>query len=87
MSAEALTDKYIATMEKNLKNMRRTQGSIIISETCVNDLVGYVEAYLADAKYFRSQKHFETSLTSIAYSEGFLDALILVGAIKVASAQ
>jgi len=87
MSAEALTDKYIATMEKMLKNMHRTQGSIIISETCVNDLVGYVEAYLADAKYFRSQKHFETSLTSIAYSEGLLDALILVGAIKVASAQ
>lgn len=87
MSAEALTDKYIATMEKNMKNMHRTQGSIIISETCANDLMGYVETYLADAKYFRSQKHFETSLTSVAYCEGLLDALVLIGAIKVASAQ
>jgi hypothetical protein len=82
MSAEELTSKYIAAMEKTLKTIEKTRGTITVSETCVNEAIGYVEAYLADAKYFREQKKFETSLTSIAYCEGLLDALKLIGAIR-----
>jgi hypothetical protein len=85
MSAEALTEKYIAAMEETLKTLQRTRGSITVTEECVNEVVGYVEAYLADAKYFRAQKRFETGLTSIAYCEGLLDALKLFGAVKNAS--
>ncbi len=86
MSAEVLTDKYIASMETNLKTLQRTRGTITVNEICVNELFGYVEAYLSDAKYFRAQKHFETSLTSIAYCEGLLDALKIIGAIKIVAA-
>ena len=86
MSAEDLTDKYIASMEKTMKATQRVPGAITVNETCLNELVGYVKAYLADAKYFRAQRHFETSLTSIAYCEGLLDALKLIGAVKMASA-
>jgi len=44
--------------------------------------VGYVTTYLEDAKYYKAQKRFETSLTSVAYCEGLLDALNLLGAVK-----
>jgi len=37
---------------------------------------------LKDAKYYKDEKKFETSLTSIAYCEGLLDALRLLGVVK-----
>jgi hypothetical protein len=83
MSAQALAEKYIAAMEKTVKEMKRQNGALTISEACVDELLGYVTAYLQDAKYFLDQKKFETSLTSIAYCEGLLDALKLIGAVKV----
>ncbi len=87
MSAEALTAKYISAMEKTVKTLQRIPGAISVTELCVDELLGYVNAYLADAKYFREQRHFETSLTSIAYCEGLLDALKLIGAVKTESAS
>ncbi len=86
MNAEALTAKYIPAMEKTVKAMQRIPGTVNVTEACVDELLGYVNAYLADAKYFREQERFETSLTSIAYCEGLLDALKLIGAIKTENA-
>jgi hypothetical protein len=83
MNAEELTTKYIEVMEKTVKNMQRTKGTITITETCADEIVNYVTAYLKDAKYYRDQKKFETSLTSIAYCEGLLDALKLIGAVAI----
>ena len=82
MSLEALTTKYISATEKVLKEMQRTEGSITVAEERVDDILGYVTAYLEDAKYYKAQKRFETSLTSVAYCEGLLDALRLLGAVK-----
>ena len=82
MSLEALASKYIVSTEKVLKEMQRVQGAITVNEECVNSIIGHVTAYLADAKYYKAQKRFETSLTSIAYCEGLLDALKLLGAVK-----
>jgi len=82
MSLEALATKYIVSAEKVLKEMQRTEGSINVTEECVDTILGYVTAYLEDAKYYKAQKRFETSLTSIAYCEGLLDALKLLGAVK-----
>ncbi|NLE05491.1 MAG: DUF357 domain-containing protein [Crenarchaeota archaeon] len=82
MSAEELTAKYILAMEKVLSQIQKTKGPITISEECINEVFNYVHSYLADAKYFQSQKKHETSLVSIAYCEGLLDALKLIGAAK-----
>jgi len=82
MSLEALVLKYIFSTEKVLKEMQRVQGTITVNEKCVNRIVEQVTAYLADAKYYKAQKKFETSLTSIAYCEGLLDALKMLGAVK-----
>jgi hypothetical protein len=82
MSLDRLTSKYIVSAEKVLKEMQRAKGSITINEEGIDNIVGYVKAYLADAKYYKAKKRFETSLTSIAYCEGLLDALKLLGAVK-----
>lgn len=82
MSLEALVSKYIASTEKVLKEMQQTEGSISVAEERVDNILGYVTAYLEDAKYYKAQKRFETSLTSVAYCEGLLDALRLLGAVK-----
>jgi len=82
MSLEALVSQYIVITEKVLKEMQRTEGLINVAEECINNILGYVTAYLEDAKYYKAQKKFETSLTSVAYCEGLLDALRLLGAVK-----
>jgi FAD synthetase len=82
MSLEALVTKYIISAEKVMNELQRTAGLINVSEACVDDVLGYVKAYLEDAKYYKAQEKFETSLTSVAYSEGLLDALRLLGAVK-----
>jgi len=82
MSLEALVSKYIASTEKVLKEMQRTKGSTSVAEERIDNILGYVMAYLEDAKYYKDQKKFETSLTSVAYCEGLLDALRLLGAVK-----
>ena len=82
MSVEALTSKYIVSAEKVLKEMQRVQGGVAVNEEGVESILEYARAYLEDAKYYKAQKKFETSLTSIAYCEGLLDALRLLGAVK-----
>lgn len=82
MTAEELTNKYINTMDKVLSKMQQTKGPINVNNRVIDEVVSYVRAYLEDAKHFREQKKFETSLTAIAYCEGLLDALKLIGAVK-----
>jgi FAD synthetase len=62
--------------------MKRTQTPISLSEETVADVLRWATDYLEDAKYYKAQGKFETSLTSIAYCEGLLDALRLVGAVE-----
>ena len=82
MTLEALTEKYIASTEKVMKELQQTQNAVTITPENVNNILSYVTNYLEDAKYYKAQKNFETSLTSIAYCEGLLDALKLLGAVK-----
>ncbi len=82
MTLEALTSKYIASAEKVLDTMAKVQGSFTPDDRKVEEVVQWARAYLADAKYYKAQKRLETSLTSVAYCEGLLDALRLLGAVK-----
>lgn len=82
MSAEELATKYISSAEKVLAEMQQTRETLTVNEEQVKSILEYVEAYVKDAKYYKEQKRFETSLTSIAYCEGLLDALKLLGAVK-----
>jgi FAD synthetase len=48
----------------------------------VNNILRWAFDYLEDAKYYKAQGKLETSLTSVAYCEGLLDALRLIGAVN-----
>ncbi len=82
MSLEALAAKYIGSAEEVLKELKRTQTPIMLTEAGVAEILRWAADYLEDAKYYKSKGKLETSLTSIAYCEGLLDALRLMGAVK-----
>jgi hypothetical protein len=82
MSLEIVLTKYIASTEKVMKEMQQTKGTVSVTEENVANILGYVANYLGDAKYYKAQGKLETSLTSIAYCEGLLDALRLLEAVK-----
>jgi len=82
MSLETVVTKYIASTEKVMKEMQLTKGTVSVTEKNVANILDYVVNYLEDAKYYKTQRKLETSLTSIAYCEGLLDALRLLEAVK-----
>jgi hypothetical protein len=82
MNIEKLTSKYIASAEEVLREIQLTKEIVTVTEENVACILEYVTNYLRDAKYYKDQKMLETSLTSIAYCEGLLDALKLMGAVK-----
>jgi FAD synthetase len=77
-----LTTKYISSAEKVLEELKRAPTSIKLTEETVADILRWANDYLEDAKYYKAQGKFETSLTSVAYCEGLLDALRLIGAVN-----
>lgn len=81
MSLETLTSKYIASAEYVLNTMKRSPTPVTVTEEGVTNLINYINDYLADAKYYKQSGKLETSLTSIGYCEGLLDALRLLGAV------
>jgi FAD synthetase len=82
MSMEELTAKYIASAEKVLNTLQKNPLPAAITEEALNEILSYIMDYLKDAKYYKAQGKLETSLTSVAYCEGLLDALRLMGAVK-----
>lgn len=82
MSLDDLTSKYITSTEKVLKEMKKVKDTVTINPEDVNRIVKNIKAYLSDAKYYKKRKKFEISLTSIAYCEGLLDALKMLGVVK-----
>jgi FAD synthetase len=82
VSLETLTAKYISMAEKVFSELKQTQTSITLTEDIVASVLRYANDYLEDAKYYKAQGNLETSLTSVAYCEGLLDALRLIGAVN-----
>lgn len=65
-----------------LKKIKRLETTISLKEESVENVLKWALDYLADAKYYKAQGSLETSLTSVAYCEGLLDALRLIGAVN-----
>jgi len=82
VSLETLTVKYISMAEKVFRELTRRQTPISLTEETVSAVLSYAIDYLEDAKYYKAQGKLETSLTSVAYCEGLLDALRLIGAVN-----
>jgi len=82
MSIETLVSKYINSTEEVLNEIERVNGPTSVDAEKIDAVLAYARDYLEDAKYYKTQKRFETSLTSVAYCEGLLDTLRLLGAVK-----
>ncbi len=75
MTIKQLVEKYVKNTQQafpsvEIKSLRKTEAEKVLD---------YAKRYLEDAIYYRDQKRFETALASIAYCEGLLDALKLLG--------
>jgi hypothetical protein len=82
MSLEKLVSKYIGSAAHVLETMEIAEDQACLHRDSIKKVVESARAYLHDAKYFRKQGEFEVSLTSVAYCEGLLDALRLLGAVR-----
>jgi len=79
MTISELVSKYIRNTERVLAEIKVAQDLTRVDEEKVKRVVDHAKRYLEDAKYYEERKEFETSLASVAYCEGLLDALRLLG--------
>ena len=82
MSIDELITKYIQGAERVLKEIGEIPDTIHINEKEAKTVFDWAKCYLEDAKYYQEKGKLETSLTSVAYCEGLLDALRLLGAVE-----
>lgn len=64
---------YLAAMERSLKLAEN------ISNSDARRVVDYAKRYVADSKYFLETGKPSTALASVAYAEGLLDSLTIIG--------
>lgn len=79
MTIDDLVDRYIENTREVLRQIRDGEDA---RDEKAEPVLDYAKRYLEDAEYYRDQKRFETGLASIAYCEGLLDALRLLGIVK-----
>ncbi|MDH7477909.1 MAG: DUF357 domain-containing protein [Candidatus Bathyarchaeota archaeon] len=82
MSLEALVSKYIDSAEHVFDEIQISETPVNLDAKSVKGVVEFAKAYLQDAKYYMDRKRFGVSLASVAYCEGLLDALRLLGLVK-----
>lgn len=82
MSLEKLASKYIASAEHVFAVLETVANPPSLSVDSIKRVLEHARAYLQDAKYYREKKRFEVSLASVAYCEGLLDALKMLGAVR-----
>jgi len=83
MTLEELVTKYIRNTGQVFAEIKIVQNkSAVVNEEKITEVIETAKHYFADAKYYQEKNKFETSLISIAYCEGLLDALKLLGAVE-----
>jgi hypothetical protein len=82
MSLERIVSKYIDSAKQVLDMLGLARMPMIVESGKVEEVVQWARAYLEDAEYYREKEKFEVSLTSVAYCEGLLEALKLLGAVN-----
>lgn len=81
MTLDKLASRYIQKSERVFDVMKVSQEAVSINAEKAMEVVDEAKRYLKDAKFYLNRKRFETSLASIAYCEGLLDALRSLGLI------
>jgi len=81
MRLDDLVSTYISSAEQAMLGMVVSPGAFVVSTDGITRIIDCAKNYLEDAKYYKEIEKLEVSLTSIAYCEGLLDALRLLGAV------
>ena len=79
MTLHELASKYIQKADRVFSMIKVPEEATSINAENVKGVLDEAKRYLEDAKFFLEKKRFETSLASVAYCEGLLDALRLMG--------
>ncbi|MFQ5759040.1 MAG: DUF357 domain-containing protein [Candidatus Bathyarchaeia archaeon] len=82
MGLEELVTEYVRKTEEVFRKIQTPQVSKVLDEERVGLVVDSARRYLEDARFFREQGRLETALASVAYCEGLLDALRLLGVVE-----
>lgn len=79
---EELITKYITGADRVIKEIGEIPKGVQLNKAEAGTVFDWAKRYLQDAKYYQEKGKLETSLTSVAYCEGLLDALRLLGAVE-----
>ena len=82
MTIDELITKYIRGAERVFKEIGQLPEDVHLNEEEAKTVFDWAKRYLEDAQYYQKEGKLETSLTSVAYCEGLLDALRLLGAVE-----
>lgn len=78
---------YIATFEKSLQNSKQVEQNTAVKAVDIKRVRDAMLRYLQDANYYLEHDKPATSLASIAYAEGLLDALTFLRLAETKAAQ
>jgi len=67
------TRTYLAAIEKSLRQLESVNNPDALR------VIDYARRYVADSKYFLETGKSTTALASVAYAEGLLDSLSIIG--------
>ncbi len=79
--------KYIATLEETLQKLSTLEKDTMVSAVNISKVLDAINRYLQDARFYLKNGKPVTSLGSIAYAEGLLDALTFLELAKMKTAQ
>jgi FAD synthetase len=79
MKAESLVKRYLRNAEDAFRQIDENADRPSADATRV---LNHAKRYFEDATYYHHQKILETALTSVAYCEGLLDALRILGMVE-----
>ena len=75
-------ERYIRSFESALEKNRILLVDSSIKTASIKTVLDAMQRYLKDARFYLENQKPTTSLASIAYAEGLLDALVFLGLTK-----
>ncbi|MFB0502352.1 MAG: DUF357 domain-containing protein [Candidatus Bathyarchaeia archaeon] len=78
MMLDELASKYIQKADRVFDTIRVPEKVKSVEAESVKEVLEEAKRYLEDAKFYLEKRRLETSLASVAYCEGLLDALRLM---------
>jgi FAD synthetase len=82
LAAEKLALKYVRKAERVVAELKNIDAAAHPKADSARAVLEEAKRYLEDAKYYLDNGKPETSLASVAYCEGLLDALRMLGYVE-----